>query len=107
MTSGDAGHDDWMRSGLNAEAPGSVGDAPGRGKTLFATFPGVVTAAATVVVALGVGLVITTVYGGSDGRNGSAQGPPTGQGSAGPATAIASVNTDSSSTPTIRANTVS
>ena len=65
--SDNSGQADWMRSGLNAEAPGSVGDAPGRGKTLFATFPGVVTAAATVVVALGVGLVITTVYGGSDG----------------------------------------
>jgi hypothetical protein len=81
-SSGDGGSDssgqaDWMRSGLNADAPSSVGEAPGRGRKLFATFPGVVTAAATVVVALGVGLVVTTVYGGSDGRNGSAQGPPT------------------------------
>src|SRR5687767_5152076 len=79
-SSGDGGNDssgqaDWMRSGLNADAPASVGDAPGRGRTLFATSPGVVTAAATVVVALGVGLVVTTVYGGPDGRNGSALAP--------------------------------
>jgi len=70
--SGDGGSDssgqaDWMRSGLNADAP----------RSHFARLPGVVAAAGALAVALGVGLVVTTVSGGSDDGNGSALGPPT------------------------------
>jgi hypothetical protein len=79
-SSGDSGSDssgqaDWMRSGLNADAPPPGGVAPGRGRS-HVGFPGMLAAAGAVVVALGVGLVVTTI-GGSDGSNGSAIGAPT------------------------------
>jgi hypothetical protein len=80
--SGDGGSDssgqaDWMRSGLNADASPRAGVAHGRGRSHFARLPGVVAAAGALAVALGVGLVVTTVGGGSDDGNGSALGPPT------------------------------